>query len=197
MNSISFHRIIALLSSVFGQLSLLSLKLVAYTSISDPLVISADIIQKLCIDRLQPMATYILNLLLYSIDDSGEKRIFNSFFKVPFIHRQQSKVFIQELDDPDIGSTYHCFKVYTVPYNKTILSSYIFSRDLKRYLENIYLYKRLIEIFFLFLFRCCQMPINPVDLFPRAHTLCLDTHRKRNCIRDLDNCRSSISSLVP
>ncbi|CAF4396006.1 unnamed protein product, partial [Rotaria sordida] len=80
MNSISFHRIIALLSSVFGQLCRLSLTLAAFTSISDPLIISGDIIQQLCIDRLQPTATYILNLLLYVLDDIEEKIIFNSFF---------------------------------------------------------------------------------------------------------------------
>ncbi|CAF1406600.1 unnamed protein product [Rotaria sordida] len=73
-NSISFHRIIALLSSVFGQLCHLSLKLEAFTLISDPLIISDDIIQQFCIDRLQPMATYILNLLFYIMDDFEEKK---------------------------------------------------------------------------------------------------------------------------
>jgi len=83
---------------VFGQLCHFSLKLEAFTSISDPLIISGDIIQQLCIDRLQPMATYILNLLLYATVTFEEKIIFNSFFKVPFIERQRSRIFIQELD---------------------------------------------------------------------------------------------------
>ncbi|CAF4282728.1 unnamed protein product [Rotaria socialis] len=176
MNNISFHRIIALLSSVFGQLCRLSLKSEAFTSISDPLMISGDIIQQLCIDRLRPTATCILNLLLYITGDFEEKIIFNSFFKVPFIHRQRPRVFIQEFDDQDAGSTYHCFRVYTLPYNNAILSSYIFSTNLEK---------------------CCQMPINPVDLFPRADTLSLRGYKKISCVRDLGNCRSSISSLVP
>ncbi|CAF3409598.1 unnamed protein product [Rotaria socialis] len=106
------------LSSVFSQLCHFSLKLKAFTSISDPLVISGDIIQQLCIDRLQPMVTYIFNLLLYATDTFEEKRIFNSLFKVPFIQRQQPRVFIQELNDREIGPTYHCFRmaynVYTL-----------------------------------------------------------------------------------
>ncbi|CAF1380587.1 unnamed protein product [Rotaria sordida] len=131
-NSISFHRIIALLSSVFGQLCHLSLKLEAFTLISDPLIISGDIIQQFCIDRLQPMATYILNLLFYIMDDFEEKKIFNTFLKVPFTHRQRPRVFIQELDDHDFDDLYHGFMVYTLPYNNTILSSYIFSTDLEK-----------------------------------------------------------------
>ncbi|CAF2443312.1 unnamed protein product [Rotaria sp. Silwood2] len=176
MNSLSFHRIITLLSSVLGQLCHFSLKLEAFTSISDPLIISGDIIQQLCINRLQQTATYILNLLLYATDTFEEKIIFNSFFKVPFIQQQRPRVFIQELDDQDIGPTYHCFRVYTLPCNHKILSSYIFSKELEK---------------------SCQMPVNPVDLFPRADTLSLRGYKKINCVRDLGNCRSSISSLVP
>jgi len=41
------------------------------------------------------------------------------------------------------------------------------------------------------------MPIDPVKLFPRADTLFLRGHKKINCVRDLGNYRSSISSLVP
>ncbi|CAF0934769.1 unnamed protein product [Rotaria sp. Silwood1] len=176
MNSLSFHRIITFVSSVFGQLGHFSLKLEAVTSVSDPLIISGDIIQQLCIDRLQPMATYILNLILYATDTFEEKIIFNSFFKVPFIQRQRPRVFIEELDDQEIGPTYHCFRVYTLPYNDKILSSYIFSKELEK---------------------SCQMPVNPVDLFPRADTLSLRGYKKINRVRDLGNCRSSISSLVP
>ncbi len=93
------------------------------------------------------MATYILNLLLYATDTFEEKIIFNSFFKVPFIERQRSRLFIHELDDQDIGPTYHCFRVYTLPYNDKSLSSYILSKELEKYLGNIYFYERLIEFF--------------------------------------------------
>jgi hypothetical protein len=41
-NNTSFHRVIALFSSVFGQISHFSLKLKAYTSIFDPWIISCD-----------------------------------------------------------------------------------------------------------------------------------------------------------
>ena len=131
MNSISFHRTIALLSSVFGQLCRFSLELEAFSSITDPLIISGDIIQQLCIDRLQSTATYSLNLLLYTADDF-EKINFNSFFKVPFIHRQQPKVFILEIDSQDVGARYHCFRVCTVPYYNGMnpLCRKIFSRKL-------------------------------------------------------------------
>ncbi|CAF3765121.1 unnamed protein product [Adineta steineri] len=84
MKSLSFHRIITLLSSVLGQLSHFSLKLKAFTSISDPL---------------------------------------------------------------------------------NYISSF-------------------------------QMSVNPVDLFLHADTLFLCGYKKINCVQDLDNCRSSISSLV-
>ncbi|CAF4486922.1 unnamed protein product, partial [Rotaria sp. Silwood2] len=62
MDKRSFHRAVALLSSVFIQLTHLSLKLFACTSISGPLFISGDTIQKLCIDRLKTSFTYTLNL---------------------------------------------------------------------------------------------------------------------------------------
>ncbi|CAF0940536.1 unnamed protein product [Rotaria sordida] len=148
----------------------------AFTLISDPLIISGDIIQQFCIDRLQPMATYILNLLFYIMDDFEEKKIFNTFLKVPFTHRQRPRVFIQELDDHDFDDLYHGFMAYTLPYNNTILSSYIFSTDLEK---------------------SSQMLINPVDLFPRADTLSLRGYKKTNRVRDLGNFKSSISSLVP
>ena len=41
------------------------------------------------------------------------------------------------------------------------------------------------------------MSINPVNLFPCADTLYLQGHKKINSVRNLGNCRSSISSLVP
>ncbi|CAF1554477.1 unnamed protein product, partial [Rotaria magnacalcarata] len=87
LNSISFHRTIALLSSVFGQLRHLSLKLQASTFISGSWIISGDTIQQVCIDRFQPTATYSLDLVLHVENDLEEKIIFNSLFKVLFTHR--------------------------------------------------------------------------------------------------------------
>ncbi|CAF3382664.1 unnamed protein product [Rotaria sp. Silwood1] len=95
---------------------------------------------------------------------------------VSFIRRQRPQVFIHELDDQDIGPTYHCFMVYTLPCNDITLSSYIFSTGLKK---------------------SCKMPINPVDLLPRANTISLRGYKKTNCVRNLGNCKSSLSSLVP
>ena len=93
MNSISFHRIIALLLSVFGQLWHVSLKLEAFTSISDALIISGDIIQQLCIDRLKPLATYNLNIELDVKDDLKHKIIYNSFLDTSFTNRQRPSVY--------------------------------------------------------------------------------------------------------
>ncbi|CAF2115476.1 unnamed protein product [Rotaria magnacalcarata] len=90
-NSISFRRIIALLSSVFGQLSHLSLKIVAFLIIPTPLVVSGDIIQQLCIDRLKPLATYNLNIELDVKDDLKHKIIYNSFLDAPFTNRQRPR----------------------------------------------------------------------------------------------------------
>ncbi len=136
-NNNSFHRAIALLSSVFGQLSYLSLKTEAYTCISDPLIITGDTIQQLCIDRLNTLAKYNLNLSFYIRNDFEEKIIFNSFFKVPFAHQHEPKVFILECSNYAYGSNYHCFMVYTSPYNKTILSTELLSTNSQMYVENI------------------------------------------------------------
>ncbi|CAF3852483.1 unnamed protein product [Rotaria sp. Silwood1] len=97
MDKRSFHRAVALLSSVFIQLTHLSLKLFACTSISGPLFILGDTIQKLCIDRLKTSATYTLNLSIYVKNDL-EKIIFNSFLKAPFTRRERLKVLIQKGD---------------------------------------------------------------------------------------------------
>jgi hypothetical protein len=144
LNNISFHRIIALLSFIFSQLCHLSLTLEADTLISGSSIISGDIIQQFCMDRLKPMATYSLNLLLYVEDDLEEKTIFNSFFQVSFTQRQKPRVFIQECNDSDMSRRYHCFMVYTLPYNDKILLSHMFSKDLGKYIENICSCKRLI-----------------------------------------------------
>jgi hypothetical protein len=134
LNSISFHRIISLLSSLLNQLCHLSLKLEADTLVCGSTIISGDIIQQLCIYRLQPMATYSLNLLLYAINDSEEKIIFNSFCQVEFIQREKPRVVIRECFDPNLGSEQHCFIVFTLPYNDTTLLSHMFSNDFKKYI---------------------------------------------------------------
>ncbi|CAM4814850.1 unnamed protein product [Rotaria magnacalcarata] len=175
-NSISFRRIIALLSSVFGQLSHLSLKIVAFLIIPTPLVVSGDIIQQLCIDRLKPLATYNLNIELDVKDDLKHKIIYNSFLDAPFTNRQRPRVFIQERGNFDLGDNYYCFTVFTSPCTDRILPTYFFSRALQQ---------------------SCQMPINGALLFPRASALLLTGHREETCVSELGNFRSSISSLVP
>ncbi|CAF4498723.1 unnamed protein product, partial [Rotaria sp. Silwood2] len=176
LNNISFHRTIALLSSIFSQLCHLSLKLEADTLTYGSLIISGDIIQRLCIDRLKPMATYSLNLLLYVEHDLEEKIIFNSFFQVPFTQRQKPTMFIQECNDSNGGDTYHYFMVYTLPYNDRILLSEMFSTDLEK---------------------SCQKSNDVTHLFPRGNTLSLCGYKKINRVRDLGKSGCSISSLVP
>jgi hypothetical protein len=41
------------------------------------------------------------------------------------------------------------------------------------------------------------VPINPVDLFPRANELFLGGYKKENHLSELDSCTSSISPMVP
>ncbi|CAF5054979.1 unnamed protein product, partial [Rotaria sp. Silwood1] len=94
----------------------------------------------------------------------------------PFTHQQRPRVVIQERDNFDLGDMYHRFIVYTLPYNDTILSSYMFSRDLEK---------------------SCQISVNAIDLFSRVNELVLSGYKKTNRLSDLGNCRSSISSLVP
>jgi hypothetical protein len=129
----SFHRTVALLSSVFDQLSHLSLTLFAFISIFDPFTISGDTIQQLCIDRLKPSATYSLILSFYVRDDLKENTILKSFYKAPFTRRQRPRVFIQERDTWDFSHGYYGFMVYTLPYNSRILLSYLFTEDLQKY----------------------------------------------------------------
>ncbi|CAF1314317.1 unnamed protein product [Rotaria sordida] len=161
---ISFHRAIALFSSVFGQLCHLSLKLETGVVISSPLTISGDIIQELCVDRLNPEAIYNLNLNLYVEHDAKEKIIFNSFLTAPFTNRQRSKVFIQELISDDVDHNCHYFTVFTLPCYERKLPTYMFSRALEK---------------------SCPMPIHAVDLFPRANELFLHGYRNENCVLEL------------
>src|SRR5690348_3193294 len=51
--------------------------------------------------------------------------------------------------------------------------------------------------FSFFLFRSCPTPIDAVDLFPRANQLYVHTFRNEDCVLELGNLTSSISSLVP
>jgi hypothetical protein len=122
-----------LLSSVLNQLTHLSLKLDQYTRISDPLIISSDIIHQLCFSRLNASATYDLNLLFRIMYDVDEKRIFNSFINHPFVYQRQSKIFIQETNHHDRGDKCHSFIVYTIPYNDRTFSSHLLCRNSQMY----------------------------------------------------------------
>jgi hypothetical protein len=137
LNNISFHRIVSLLLTLFNQLSHLSLRLEADTLVCGSMTISGDIIQRLIIDRLQPMATYSLNLLLYVRNDLEGKVIFNSFRRVEFFQREKPRVVIRECYDSYQGSDEHCFMVFTLPYNGTTLLSHMFSHDFEKYINKI------------------------------------------------------------
>jgi len=189
---------VALLSSVFGQLNHLSLKLEARMLISGSLIISGDIIRQLCIDRLKPMANYSLSLLLNVENDLQDKLIFNSFLKVPFIHRQRPRVFVQEYKNHGISHTCHCFMIYTFPYNDTVVTPYIFSTNLQKYIEKVNIYEEnQSELISFILFRFSETSTDVMDLFSRTNTLSLFGFKKTKYIRDLGNIRSSISSLIP
>ncbi|CAF4475980.1 unnamed protein product [Rotaria sp. Silwood2] len=180
-NKISFHRTIALFSSVFGHLIYLSLKLRAYLSISDPLIISDDMVQKLCIDRLNLSATFALNLTFDIINDMKDKIIFNSFVNAPFTNQQRPKVFIRNNFSISNDHDTYCFVVYTLLYTDTQFGQRIF-RDI-----------------FLFLFiRPCPMKGTSEYLFLRSDELYISgDHQCNECFTELGNCGSSLSSLVP
>ncbi|UJR32547.1 hypothetical protein I4U23_020009 [Adineta vaga] len=126
LDSISFHRMVTLLSSVFGQLDHLALKLEVCMLISDPLIISGDMIQQLCIDHLKPMATYSLSLLLNVENDLQDKFVFNSFLKVPFIDRQRPRFFVQKYKNYGISHTCHSFMIYTFPYKDKVVTPHTY-----------------------------------------------------------------------
>jgi len=137
MNNKSFHRSVSILSSVFGQLNHFSLKLEGYTSVSGPSVILGDTIQQLCLDRLNPLSTYTLNLWLIAREDASEKIVFNSFVKAPFTRRKQPTVIICEDLVTSINHLNNdSFFVYTIPYNESMLQAYHFSEYSKMYVEN-------------------------------------------------------------
>ncbi|CAF4679518.1 unnamed protein product [Rotaria sp. Silwood2] len=99
------------------RLSRLSLN--SYLSISDPLIISGDMVQKLRIDRLNLSATFALNLTFDIINDMKDKIIFNSFVNAPFTNQQQPKVFIRNNFSISNGHDTYCFVVYTLLYTDT------------------------------------------------------------------------------
>ncbi|CAF1256905.1 unnamed protein product [Adineta steineri] len=104
-DKISFHKAVALLSSIFGQLTYLSLKLLATTSISDRLIITVHV-----------------------KNDLEEKKILNSFLNAPFVNQseQRSKKIIQEIDDWSVCENSYCFTLSTLPHNEIKIPSYLF-----------------------------------------------------------------------
>ncbi|CAF3623642.1 unnamed protein product [Rotaria sp. Silwood1] len=136
IDNVSFHRIIAFLSSIFGQLTQLSFKLEIFTLLSEPFIILDDTIQKLCIDRLKPWTKYTLNLSFYVEDELKKKIAFNSFLKSPFIFQKQSKVIIQEYSG--YNTTYlYSFVVCTSSYIDTILPTSLFTTNAEKLLSII------------------------------------------------------------
>ena len=129
----SFHESVALFSSIFGQVDHLSLKLNAYTFVSGPSILSGDVIEKCSIDRLKRCATYSLHLLFHVFNDFHEKKVFNEFFKVRFVNRNEGKVYIQEYND--CCSDRHCFLVHTSSYKEKILPINLLSTEAKKYVE--------------------------------------------------------------
>ncbi|UJR07375.1 hypothetical protein I4U23_011661 [Adineta vaga] len=171
----SFHRTVALFSSVFIQLTHLSLKLFASISISDSLIISGDTIQQLCIDRLRTSAIYTLKLT-FRVRNDSEKIILHTFFNAPFTRRQRPKVFIHEYDRWMTTDKCYYVAVYTLPYNGTILPTYLFSKDLAK---------------------SCQMSMNAFELFSHANELVISDYGNKVCLSNIRNCKSSISLLIP
>ncbi|CAF3505339.1 unnamed protein product [Adineta steineri] len=175
-NNHSFHRSMTILSSILNQLSHLSLKLHEYTCISDPLIISSDIIHQVCLSRLNASATYDLNLLFRIMCDVEEKRILNSFINNLFVYRQQSKIFIQETNHDDIDSNCHSFIVYTILYNDKKFSSHLLCRNS--------------QIF-------SQTTMNSSKLFRHFQEFHLDEFMYNSCFSDLTDCTSLASSMIP
>ncbi|CAF3926893.1 unnamed protein product, partial [Rotaria sp. Silwood1] len=176
INTISFHKTSALLLSVFGQLAHLSLILKADSLVSDPLIISGDTIQQLCIDRLNLLATFTLNLKLTINNDMKDKVIFNSFVKAPFTNRQQPKVFIQNYFSVNNSYDTYCFDVYTLPCSDTELGKSIIAEYLQK---------------------SGQMSSKGIDLFLRSDELFIISNHNNEFLTVLGNCGSSLSSLVP
>ncbi|CAF2571445.1 unnamed protein product [Rotaria sp. Silwood2] len=175
-NNISFHQSVALLSSIFGQLIHLSLKLKTSMSLSDPLIISGDTIQQLCIDRFKPLSSYTLDLYFFANEDLKEKILLKSFVQAPFTSRKRPKVIICKNPDEDIYYNTYKFNVYTLPYNGTKLTTLFTPEDLQV---------------------SSQMLDKIINLYPRINELILNNSANKIYLSDLDNCRSSLSLFVP
>ncbi|CAF1267735.1 unnamed protein product [Rotaria sordida] len=175
-NNISFHQSIALLSSIFGQLTHLSLKLKTSMSLSDPFIISGDAIQQLCIDRLKPMSSYTLDLYFFANEELKEKILLKSFVQAPFTRRKRPKVIIFKNPEEDIYYNTYKFNVYTLPYNGTELTTLFTPEDLQI---------------------SSQMLDNVINLYPHINKLALNNSENKTCLLDLDNCRNSLSLFVP
>jgi hypothetical protein len=134
VNNRSFHRTINLLSFVFGQLNHLSLKLLSMPLLSDPMIVSGDTIQTLCIDRLKPLSIYTLDLSFIVMGDFAEKILFKSFLNAPFTNRERPRVIIRgDHFRSNRHYNYHSFIVYTLPYSDTTLEPLCFPEPLETY----------------------------------------------------------------
>ncbi|CAM4834719.1 unnamed protein product [Rotaria magnacalcarata] len=174
-NSISFHRSIVLLLSIFGQLTHLSLKLRTSMSLSDPLIISGDTIQQLCIDRLKPFSSYALDLYFFAKEDLKEKSLLKSFVQAPFTSRKRPRVIIRKDPDEDMYYNTYRFNVYTLPYNGTELTKLLIP-------ENLQISSQMLD--------------SGIKLYPRINEFILD-YSGSILLPDLDNCRSSLSLFLP
>jgi hypothetical protein len=106
-------------------------------------------------------------------------------------------VFIQECDSLSIGHNYHCFIVYTLPYNDRVVSTHVFTSDLEKYVENISLLQKIYKNVLFFLIRSSQKLVNPINLFSHANQLFINGFTGNSCHLDLGNSKSYISALVP
>ncbi|CAF4300258.1 unnamed protein product [Rotaria magnacalcarata] len=174
-NSISFHRSIVLLLSIFGQLTHLSLKLRTSMSLSDPIIISGDTIQQLCIDRLKPFSSYALDLYFFAKEDLKEKSLLKSFVQAPFTSRKRPRVIIRKDPDEDMYYNTYRFNVYTLPYNGTELTKLLIP-------ENLQISSQMLD--------------SGIKLYPRINEFILD-YSGSILLPDLDNCRSSLSLFLP
>ncbi|CAF4039358.1 unnamed protein product [Adineta steineri] len=95
---------------------------------------------------------------------------------IPFALKERPKVIIKERNNWMSNSNDYCCIIYTIPFNERNLSTYLLSKDLSK---------------------CCPMSINEVDLFPYADELFLEGYYDKDCFFELNNCKSSISLLVP
>lgn len=147
--------------------------------------ISGDTIQQLCNNQLKPYAYYALNLCYHVKNYVEEKKIYKTFEKALFVHRENPRVYFRERDTFYYGVGSHCFMIYTLPYNERKLPSDLFTADLEKYLENIS-FNSMSKTNSLF--NSWPMSTNPADLFPRANELFLYGYRGMNRLSMLNDC---------